>query len=105
MDHAPEPDELKWENLEVVWWDHDARKFITGVLTTLSVLIGFIVVVQASIFKREFSKNVPSLSACGTHIPQLYSQNHTLSAGVRESSIVLTRPLESDTSSNGRTYV
>ncbi len=78
--HAPEPDELIWENIEVRWWDHEIRKSITVFIAFIAILISFAIIVQAAIYKDKFAANVPRLASCSTDIPNLYMQNDTISS-------------------------
>ena len=98
VEHAPEPDELIWENLEIPWYSHEIRKFIVLVIASTSICIAFAIIVQASIYKVSFAENVPKLSLCNSYIPELYMQNGTTGIpwniqGSRET-VRLVRPAE-----------
>lgn len=55
---APEPDQIVWENLEVPKRKKMYLRFRTAVITAGLVLLCFIVILQASIYKGIFSSKV-----------------------------------------------
>ena len=64
--HAPEPDELIWEHLDVTWLSHQLRKIFTVIVAIVAISSSFVIVLQAAKYKGEFAKDVPRLQSCST---------------------------------------
>lgn len=89
---APEPDQIVWENLEVTrekkWW----LRTRTGLITAGLVIFCFIIILQASIYKEEFSSKIPSASLCKTTVPELYNEDASTLGSTDVSNYDLYRP-------------
>ena len=85
---APEPDHIVWENLELSGASKFYKRARTALITIALVILCFIVILQASIYKNLFSQNIPDDYVCGTAIPTLYANK----TSVNIASMVLTRP-------------
>ncbi len=73
---APEPDEILWENLETSKAEKVSRQSLTAVVTILCLLVGFIIILQSSLYKQRFNDEIPQLSLCDTEIPALFLQSY-----------------------------
>lgn len=73
---APEPDEILWENLETTTAEKWRRQTLTAVVTVLCLLLGFIIILQSSIYKQRFNEDIPNLGLCDTEIPALFLQTY-----------------------------
>ena len=81
MSKAPEPDQIVWENLEVTQKRKWYLRTRTGLITAGLVIICFVIILQASIYKQKFSSKIPSSDLCKNTVPELYnSQASTLSS-------------------------
>eukprot|EP01038_Epipyxis_sp_PR26KG_P012379 gene12379-16606_t len=80
---APEPDQIVWENLEVSNWKKFYRRTRTTIISIILVIVCFIIILQASIYKQKFSSSIPDSSLCVSEIPLLFS--NTTSGAVSES--------------------
>jgi hypothetical protein len=69
---APEPDQVIWENLEVPFSQKFYLRLRTAVIAFFLILICFIFILQASIYKQSFAESKPDLSLCNNMIPELY---------------------------------
>jgi hypothetical protein len=85
---APEPDQIVWENLEVNAGKRYYMRARTAVIAVVLVILSFIVILQAAIYKNIFSGRIPSLEVCDTVVPTLYANG----TGIDVSTMVLTRP-------------
>jgi hypothetical protein len=80
--HAPQPDSIIWENLEVPKPLKRLRRARTVVLAIIAVLVAFVIDLEAVKYKNNLSKSTPQDYFCQSDIPQLYSQNSSsVSAG------------------------
>merc|ERR1711871_558771 len=70
---APEPDEIIWENIEVSHTSRLLSRMKTNTFTFILLVVGFIVVLQASIYKQVFADEKPDLSVCDAELPALYA--------------------------------
>jgi hypothetical protein len=66
---APEPDQVGWEYLEISTLWKQFYRTLTGIIATIILLICFAVIVQGSIYKTKFAKDIPSLYTCESVIP------------------------------------
>jgi hypothetical protein len=73
---APEPDEVLWENLETTASGKAYRQSLTAVVTVLCLLLGFIIILQSSLYKQKFNDDIPQLGLCDTEIPALFLQTY-----------------------------
>eukprot|EP00624_Nannochloropsis_granulata_P006150 evm.model.NODE_4462_length_12403_cov_26.642908.1 len=69
---APAPDDVIWENLQVNNWTRFARRQIVNVLTTLLLVLSFVVAVGVTNAKTQQSRRIPKFSLCETEIPALF---------------------------------
>ncbi len=90
---APEPDQIIWENLDVPVATKFYLRLRTAGITFLLILIAFIVILQASIYKESFETSKPDLSLCENSIPQLYVN---ASSSISYNSISLIRKKDSN---------
>ncbi len=90
MKQAPEPDDIVFENLETSTFSKRLRRLRTTAAAIVTLLISFIIILQASSYKEKFARLIPNLSYCSNIIPQqyIYRNNQT-----SYSNLVLTRPL------------
>lgn len=94
--HAPQPDEILYENVEVPYYKKFIRRTYTAVVALALLIVGFAIILQSSIYKQKFSDEVPDLTYCSTEIPALYKGSYT---GYSENTVRIVRPPESgDTS-------
>lgn len=70
---APEPDQIIWEHIEVTDAEKTYLRARTGIITISLVILCFIIILQASIYKALFAKNIPQLSLCTSVIPNIYT--------------------------------
>lgn len=73
---APEPDEILWENLETTASGKFWRQSLTAVVTILCLVVGFIIILQSSLYKEKFNDEIPQLGLCDTEIPALFLQSY-----------------------------
>lgn len=73
---APEPDEIVWENLEVSKGRKIFYRARTNFVTFLLVLACFVIILQAAIYKQQFSDALPQQDICGVEIPALYFDSY-----------------------------
>jgi len=97
---APEPDQIVWENLEVGRLAKFYKRTRTSIITVLLVVVCFIVILQASIYKNLFSGNIPSDELCDEVVPLLYLNG---TSNVRVDRMVLTRPVADERASKDAT--
>lgn len=64
-----EPDALKWENIEVPYQTQISARLRTNLITFIFLLVGFAIILQASIYKQIFEQAKPDLSLCDKEIP------------------------------------
>jgi len=74
---AYEPDEMVWENLEVSFFDKYFYRSITAILSFVLLLICFVVILQATIYKDKFNAKIPDVSLCAETIPSMYNLSDT----------------------------
>ena len=70
---APEPDQIVWENLEIPKQKAMYLRARTSLLTAILVIVCFIIILQASIYKAIFSGKIPSRSLCQEIVPELFT--------------------------------
>ncbi len=70
---APEPDQIVWEYLEVNEYEKFYLRLRTFIITVVVVVLCFVIILQASIYKQIFSSNIPQLSLCNNVVPQVYT--------------------------------
>lgn len=87
---APEPDSMVWENLEVSYFSKVFLRFRTFFVTLCLLLVGFVVILQSTIYKAKFNSKIPKLSNCFSTIPELFSAN--MSSTYSYSNLRFTRP-------------
>jgi hypothetical protein len=85
---APEPDQIVWENLEIPLPKKIWMRSRTAIFVLLLVILCFIIILLASIYKNIFSGRIPSLATCDKIVPEIYANGTT----VDFSSMQLTRP-------------
>lgn len=68
--------EIIWENIEVSSTTRQYMRIRTNLITMLLLIIGFAIVLQASIYKQVFEKEKPDLTLCDTEIPALYQGSY-----------------------------
>ena len=90
---APEPDEIVWENIEVPRSVRFLSRSRINVFTLILILVGFIIVLQANIYKQFFDNQKPNLSLCSKEIPALFSGTYTTNSIIN--SYQFSRPDES----------
>ena len=73
VSRGPEPDEILWENVEVAGWRKFLHRLATTVVALLLLIVGFAIILQASLKKEEFNENVPNLEICEVELPALYA--------------------------------
>lgn len=88
---APEPDQIIWENLEVTRIQQLYLRTRTNLITISLVVLCFIIILQASIYKQIFSARIPSSALCKQTVPELYTTSTVLTSK-SVSSYTLTRP-------------
>ena len=93
---APEPDQIIWENLEVTRAQQLYLRARTNLITVALVILCFIIILQASIYKQTFSGRIPSSSVCKQTVPELYTTSTVLTSK-SVSSYTLTRPSATET--------
>lgn len=91
---APEPDQIIWENLEVTRAQQLYLRTRTNLITISLVVLCFIIILQASIYKQIFSARIPSNALCKQTVPELYTTSTVLTSK-SVSSYTLTRPSDS----------
>lgn len=91
VEKAPEPDQIVWENLEIGLRAKVIRRTLTALVSVFFMILCFIIILQASIYKSSFSNDIPDSTLCNGLIPQIYSN---LSRTIDPQSMILTRPLE-----------
>lgn len=89
---APEPDQIVWENLEVTRERKWYLRTRTGLITAGLVIICFVIILQASIYKEKFSKKIPSSSLCKATVPELYNDDSSTLSSTDVSHYDLYRP-------------
>lgn len=94
VQQAPGPEEVNFENLEVSTLSKFIRRLRTAIVTIILMVICFVAILQASIYKSKFDTYVPKLSYCSSDIPSLYLNSSTK---ITPSSISLARPSDSST--------
>ena len=81
VSRGPEPDEILWENVEVADWRKFMHRLFTAVVAVLLLLVGFVVILQASLKKEEFNNNVPNLEICEAELPAVYAGSYDVPGG------------------------
>lgn len=69
---APEPDEILFENVEVHYIKKLFRRSFTACFAVLMLIVGFAIILQSSLYKEKFSKEVPNFFYCHSEIPAVY---------------------------------
>lgn len=72
VERAPDPGEMIWEHLEVSGMSKRLKRIGTALLSLLLLMVSFIAILQASIYKSIFSARIPSGGLCSATIPALY---------------------------------
>ena len=72
VERAPDPGEVIWEHLEVSRMSKRLKRIGTTLLSLVLLIVSFIAILQASIYKSIFSARIPSGSLCSATIPALY---------------------------------
>ena len=91
VEKAPEPDQIVWENLEVSGPKKAYKRGRTAIIAVIMVILSFIVILQAAIYKNLFADRIPANEICDTVIPTLYANG---SSSVNIQDLMLTRPPE-----------
>lgn len=86
---APEPDQIVWENLEISKTRKLYMRGRTAIIAVVLVILSFIVILQAAIYKNIFSDSIPAKEICDEVIPTLYANG---SKAFTASELILTRP-------------
>lgn len=81
ISRGPEPDEILWENVEVASWRKLLHRMLTALVAALLLLLGFVVILQASLKKEEFNNNVPDLQICQTELPAVFAGTYSIPGG------------------------
>jgi hypothetical protein len=74
---APEPDEILWENLEISKPQQFVRMTYTTIVAFFLLAIGFMITLQASMYKQQFNNQIPKLSYCEAEVPALFVKSYT----------------------------
>jgi hypothetical protein len=72
VERAPDPGEMIWEHLEVSRMSKRLKRIGTALLSLVLLIVSFIAILQASIYKSIFSARIPSGGLCSATIPALY---------------------------------
>lgn len=72
VQRAPDPGEMIWEHLEVSGMSKRLKRVGTALLSLLLLIMSFMAILQASIYKKIFSDRIPSGALCSSTIPALY---------------------------------
>lgn len=86
---APEPDQIIWENIEIALIEKIKKRIGTTVITVCLVVLCFIIILQASIYKSIFSNKIPSRSLCQETVPELFSNR---SSAINLEKVQFSRP-------------
>lgn len=86
---AAEPDQILWENIEIPAIQKFYLRIRTNGIAVILVVLCFIIILQASIYKTIFSSQIPSDELCHMTIPSVYAN------GSSASDFSLERPPES----------
>eukprot|EP01034_Spumella_vulgaris_P032925 gene32925-40642_t len=89
---APEPDQIVWENLEVSNQQKWYLRTRTALITTGLVILCFVIILQASIYKNRFSAKIPKSDVCKKTVPELFNSDVTLYNKIPVSKYALVRP-------------
>ena len=72
VEKAPDPGEVIWEHLEIPGYSKRLRRLFTFSLSFLLLIVGFIGILQASIYQNFFNSRMPNGSLCFNSIPLLF---------------------------------
>jgi RNA recognition motif-containing protein len=89
---APEPDQLLWQNIEVKDVHRYYLKGRSLLITIVLVLLCFVIILQASIYKALFSSSTPKLSLCTTVVPTAFVHKNTTGYYYPVDTVELIRP-------------
>lgn len=78
---GPEPDEVLWENVEVAEWRKFLHRQWTAIVAIMLLLLGFVVILQASLKKEQFNNDVPQLNVCELELPAIYAGTYNIPGG------------------------
>jgi len=81
VSRGPEPDEVLWEHVEVADWRKFLHRLFTAIVAVLLLLVGFVIILQASLKKEEFNSNVPNLEICELELPAVYAGTYDIPGG------------------------
>jgi hypothetical protein len=81
-------DQVIWENLEVPYSTKFYKRMKSTGISIFLILICFIFILQASIYKESFSSAKPDLSLCSNDLPALYL-NESTTVSVSELDLVI----------------
>ena len=70
---APEPDEMLWENIEVPETTKYLARSRNNFFTSVLLIMGFAIVLQASIYSQLFEEQKPNLTLCEKEVTLNYS--------------------------------
>lgn len=75
VSRAWEPDQIIWENLEQSFLNKLLKRLRTLVVTIVLILLGFALIVAASIFKTQYLAHteIPTSITCNSMIPTLFA--------------------------------
>ena len=80
VEKAPDPGEVIWEHLEVPGFSKRYRRFITFLISFFLLIISFIAILQASIYKNIFSMRISTGPLCTKHIPLLFGAYNNITS-------------------------
>jgi hypothetical protein len=69
---APDPEQVLFENMEIPWWKKYFWRFVTNSVAFIMLLVCFVIILQGSIYKNKFSKQIPNLGFCSDQVPMAY---------------------------------
>ena len=85
--HAPQPDDIVWESIEIANSTKVFRRTMTGVLVAFLVLLNFAIIAFLSAKTKPFAASMSYIPLCTSEIPSLYTTDASV-----VSDMVLTRP-------------
>lgn len=76
VQQAPEPQNVVWGNFEVSWFTRFLYRMRTNIVLVLLLVVCFVIVLEAAMYKQAFARDVPDVTICDSEIPALYVDSY-----------------------------
>ncbi|CAM9304822.1 unnamed protein product, partial [Pylaiella littoralis] len=66
---APEPSDVKWENLDVTPTSRKLRRAVTSLVCAILLIVSFVIIYLAQTEQAKLQEQIPALDTCEGAIP------------------------------------